>query len=125
MYDDENEMASASPKPRVSLTREQVLAADDLRTEWVDVPEWGGALKVRGLSVAEVNHIVNLSTRKGKLETMQSALFTFVRGVVEPHFDDADIDDLKKKSAVVLRVVKEINRVSGITDTALDDAEKN
>lgn len=32
------------------LTRDQILAAKDIATEQVDVPEWGGAVLVRGLS---------------------------------------------------------------------------
>lgn len=110
------------------LTREKILEAQDIQTAIVDVPEWGGSLKVKGLTVGELNHIIKLSTRKGELDTMTSAIFTFVRGVEDPKFTDLDVDDLKKKSAVVLRVVKEINRLSGITEdpsAAIDEAEKN
>lgn len=111
-----------------TLTRDAILAADDLRTDSVDIPEWGGAVSVRGLTLGEVNTIVNLSTRNGKLNTLDSAIFTFVRGVTAPKFDDTDVDDLKKKSAVVLRVVKRINELSGMGESgalSVEDAEKN
>lgn len=39
------------------LTRDQILAADDLRTGYVDVPEWGGRVRVRGVPVASVDYI--------------------------------------------------------------------
>lgn len=110
-------------------SREQILAAADIQTAVVSVPEWGCALKVRGLTLGEVNAITNLATRRdGKLNVLAGSIWTFIRGVVEPKFTDEDFDALKAKSAVVLRVVKEINRLSGITpnaDEALDDAEKN
>lgn len=110
----------------VTLTREQVMDVNDIQIETLDVPEWGGSIKIRGLSVGEVSHIVRLSTRKGVMDTMQSAMYTFIRGVVEPKFADIDIDDLKKKSALVLRIVKDINRLSGIStdEDVVDEMEK-
>ena len=110
------------------LTREQILAANDLGTDVVHVPEWGGDLQVRGLTLGEVNHIVALSTKNGAHDNLLGAIYTFVRGVQEPKFTDLDVDDLKKKSAVVLRVVKRINELSGMTETGKPDtegAEKN
>ena len=35
------------------LTKERILAVDDIVTEDVDVPEWGGTVRVRGLSGTE------------------------------------------------------------------------
>lgn len=105
------------------LTREEVLAAQDIATEMVYVPEWNGWIKIRGLTVGEVNTIVRLSTRKDKMDTLTSALFTFVRACVEPKFTDADLDELKKKSALVLRIVKDINRLSGMSEDAADEAK--
>ena len=32
------------------LTKEQMLAADDIKSERVEVPEWGGDVMVRGLT---------------------------------------------------------------------------
>ncbi len=110
-------------------TRENILAADDLKTDVIEVPEWGCALRVRGLTLGEVNRIVALSSdSKGKLSSIKSALFSFIAGVVEPKFTDLDIDELQKKSAVVLRVVKRINQLSGMGEdgvVSVEDAEKN
>ena len=35
------------------LNREQILAANDVKTRIVDVPEWGGSVIVRGLTSLE------------------------------------------------------------------------
>ena len=35
------------------LTKEQILAADNLRRSTVEVPEWGGSVMVRELNLAE------------------------------------------------------------------------
>lgn len=36
-----------------TLTKDQIVAAVDIKTELVDVPEWGGAVAVRGLTGLE------------------------------------------------------------------------
>ena len=110
------------------LTRDAVLSANDLQTDMVDVPEWGGAVQVRGLTLSEVNNVVQLATKKGATNTLDSAIWTFIRGCVQPQFTDMDFDELKKKNAVLLRVVKRINELSGMTESggaAIADAEKN
>lgn len=108
------------------LTREQLLAVQDIVTEDFFIPEWGGWIKIRGLTNGELARIMKLSTgRDGKLDTMLSALYTFRYALVEPKLQDVDIDDLKKKSALLLRIVKDINRVSGMGDEAVSEAEKN
>lgn len=125
MSEENTEYVTEEPK-RVALSREQVLAANDLPTEWVEVPEWGGSIQIRALTVREVESIMRLATnKKGAVNTTQSSMLMFVRAVVEPKFTDMDIDDLKGKSALVFRIVKEINRLSGITDEAVEEAEKN
>jgi len=37
----------------MTLNKEQILRADDLKTEEVDVPEWGGSVRVRVLTGTE------------------------------------------------------------------------
>ena len=110
------------------LSREAILEAQDLKTETVEIPEWGGAVLVRGLTVGEVSRIVNMATPKGgTLNVLNSAVWTFIAGVVDPKFTEEDFDALKKKSAAILRAVKVINRLSGINEDAdsVADAEKN
>lgn len=107
-------------------SRDEILAAADLLEDVIDVPEWGTALKLRGLMMAEWNHITNLATRKdGRIDNLRLNIFTFIRGVVEPKFMDEDCDALAKKSAVVLRVATRIAELSGVTANALGAAVKN
>jgi hypothetical protein len=35
------------------LTAEQILSADDLQTKDVEIPEWGGSVRIREISAAE------------------------------------------------------------------------
>ncbi len=108
------------------LTREELLAASDIREETIEVPEWNTALRVRGLMLNEINHITNFATRKdGKVDNLRLNVFMFIRGVVEPKFTDEDMDALAKKSAVILRVALKISELSGISQDALSNALKN
>jgi hypothetical protein len=47
------EAPAETPASPTLLTREAILGADDTRTGYVDVPEWGGRIKVRSLTGTE------------------------------------------------------------------------
>jgi hypothetical protein len=42
-----------SENGKVSITRDSVASIDDLKRQWVDIPEWGGGCYVRGLTALE------------------------------------------------------------------------
>jgi hypothetical protein len=99
----------------MTLSRDQILAANDLEVREVDVPEWGGTVKVRPLNGAERDRF-EASLRKerrradGKegtelvanTDNMRAKLVA--RAVVDDDgkrvFTDADINALGEKSAL-------------------------
>ncbi len=115
------------------LSRAEILAAEDLTRELVEVPEWGGAVYVRGLTAAEYdaitvsaiegsgkNHHVNLANLRVKI---------VAASVVDEDgkrlFSDSDIKALGNKSAAALqRVFSVAQRLSGLGDEALEKATK-
>lgn len=116
------------------LTKAQILAADDIKTEPVPVPEWGGDVLVRGLSGAQrddyeqsvmvgrgANKEVNLRNARAKL---------VVRSVVDADgellFSEQDVAALGKKSAAALQRVFEVaTRLSGLSKEDLDELTEN
>jgi hypothetical protein len=125
----------------MTLSRDQILAANDLEVREVDVPEWGGTVKVRALNGAERDRF-EASLRKerrradGKegtevvanTDNMRAKLVA--RAVVDDDgkrvFTDADINALGEKSALVLdRLFDVVSDLSGLSDTAAEEAEKN
>lgn len=108
-------------------TRDEILAVSDIKEETIAVPEWDTTLKLRGLTLGEINHITNFATRKdGKLDNLRMNALMFVRGVVEPKFTDQDAEALAGKSAgVILRVAVKISELSGVSVEALASALKN
>lgn len=125
---------------KLFLTRDEIFAADDVQTEEVAVPEWGGpanphaTVLVRGMSGTERDAFeTSLITGKGKDQTVSLKDIRAklcARTICGPDkvrlFSDSDIEALGKKSAKALdRVFGVAQRLSGITDEDIADLEKN
>jgi hypothetical protein len=113
------------------LSREQILGASDRKTEDVEVPEWGGTVRVRSLSGSERDAyeagIVQLrgdGSRKFTLENARARLVSLALCGEDGErlFSDADIAELGKKSAAALeRVFDKARHLSGLSE---DDVEE-
>ena len=92
----------------MTLTREQILGADDRKNETVDVPEWGGAVKVRSMSGAEAEKYTEIVSEEGRSGVANLALLVSMCVVDEdnkPLFSDEDIKALAEKDINVLNAV--------------------
>ncbi len=116
------------------LTKEQILGAQDIQTEIVEVPEWGGAVIVRGMSGKERDSFeASMIKGKGKsanvnLENLRAKLVSkcVVDEAGKRLFSDDDIPALASKSAAALNRVYEVaQRLSGVTDEDVDELTKN
>lgn len=108
------------------LSREQILGATDRKTEDVAVPEWGGSVRVRGLSGAERDayeaSIVQLGAggkRSVNLKNLRARLVAY--SVIDedgnPLFTPEDVAALGDKSAAALERVFDVARkLSGLAD---------
>ncbi len=109
------------------LSKETILAADDLPTDVVEVPQWGGSVKVRGMTVGERDRFEDMIRTKG-----MSALRATMAGMCiidedgKRLFNDIEINKLAAKSAEALDVIVEVaSRLSGLTAEDADYLEKN
>jgi hypothetical protein len=117
------------------LNREDILKADDLQTRDVPVPEWGGVVRVRGLSGAErdafqASSVVMLPNGKVGQDFGNMTAKLVARAIVDedgnPLFNELDIGRLGQKSAVALARVNDVAaELSGITEKAQEAAEAN
>jgi hypothetical protein len=93
----------------ISLTN---LEAQDLDERGMDVPEWGGKIKIRAKQTASATRFA--PKRRGRdncEERMQ--LLLFITGVVEPKFSEGTRGSLAQQSSGVFdRVLTEIDNVS-------------
>lgn len=116
------------------LDRERILAIPDIHTESVDVPEWGGALTVRGLTGDERDDFeaacIRGKGRKTEFNLRNARAKLVVRSCVDATgarlFSDEDAAQLGKKSAAALSRVYEVAaRLSGLTDEDMEELTKN
>lgn len=116
------------------LTKEQILTAQDIQREEVDVPEWGGKVLVQGLTGQE-RDAFEASMIKGKGKNAEVNLANLraklvARSVINADgqrlFTDDEIPVLAKKSAAALdRVYSVAQRLSGISAEDVEELTKN
>ena len=107
------------------LSKEDILSAKDLKTKDVEVPEWGGAVRVRTMTGADRMKFQHLVSAKGKKESgVIEALL--IAAVVddngEPLFSADDLAALQSKSTkAIQRVFEAAAELNGLTDKSIDD----
>ena len=110
------------------LGKNAILTADDFEYANVPCAEWGGEVRVRGLTAADQAYIAKLSNQDKK-EVL--TLNVFIRGVVDENgeriFTVTDMEELKKRSyAVIERVAKKIIELTSPGDAdAVENLRKN
>lgn len=118
------------------LGREDILEAEDSEFEVVEVPEWGGSVKIKGMTGTERDmfegslqgkdpktkeSIVVYKNARAKLASL-----SIVGDGGERLFTEKDVIALGKKSASALNRVFEVaQRLSGITDKDIEELEGN
>lgn len=120
------------------LTAEQILVADDVKTEVVSVPEWGGEVRVRGAMANEMDEyeqtLVTTKFVDDKAEVVSNSANAKARLVVKlivdgngnRIFNDSQAEDIGRKShAAVNRLFQKIQELSGRTRKAQGGLEKN
>ena len=113
------------------LTKEQILGADDLRREQVNVPEWGGSVFVRTLtgtdrdafeqSIIQNSERMDLANVRARM-----AVLCVVDEKSERLFADSDAQALGAKSSLALgRIFTVAQKLNGMTDADVEDLAKN
>ncbi|MFH1485036.1 MAG: hypothetical protein ABIH46_03110 [Chloroflexota bacterium] len=113
------------------LSLEEILAADDIATKSVSVPEWGGQVEIRGLTKAQQQAVraratKNAGTSQASINQDTLEMGILSAGLIQPHITFEQTKALRGKSAGVLdRIMKEIATVSGIeVSSALPSEEQ-
>jgi hypothetical protein len=116
------------------LKRDDILQAPDLMTEEIEVPEWGGTVRVRGLTGTErdqfENSVVEMRGKKVQVEMHNIRAKLAALSIVDENgrrlFSDADVEALGGKSASALdRVFSAAQRLSGLSTTDIVELAKN
>lgn len=115
------------------LSRDEIFSAEDIRYEIVEVPEWGGAIKLRSLSGAERDDFEAKSMvghgNKQRINTRRIRARLIAMCAIDENnhqlFEPADVMKLSEKSAAALeRLFEAAQRLSGMTDDDLRELEQ-
>jgi len=116
------------------LSKDDILKADDLPTVDVDVPEWGGIVRVRGLSgsdrdeweASKLQAQPDGSTVYGLGSRAKLVSLCAVKDNGDPLFTVGDLGRLAQKSAAALdRIVEVIDELSAVKPAAEAELEGN
>lgn len=108
-----------------------ILATDDLTYEIVEVPEWGGSVRIRSMTGEERDAFETSIAGDGKKMNTQNiraklVMLTVVNTKGERIFTKEDIEKLGKKSAAALnRVYEKSAMLSAITKKDVEELAKN
>lgn len=110
------------------LSLDQIAKATDVPVVDLEMPEWGGVIKVKGMNAAERLELAALvggdADKRGAIATI--ARFALLHGVVEPAISEDDIDMLLSKSSKAIeRIVENFNKLSGTSEEAVLEARGN
>ena len=117
-------------KPKI-LGRDDILGADDLKTERVNMPEWKGAVYVRTMTAAERDSFeAEMSDAKGVVDPRniraRLAVRVLVNGDGNRLFEDGDAEALGAKSGgAVDRVFDVAQRLNRLGRRDIEDLAKN
>ena len=116
------------------LSKTAILAAQDLQTEDVEVPEWGGAVRVRSFTGRERDAFEasmvrgDGKDRKVDLTNMRARLvgLTVIDETGQRIFTDDEVDLLGAKSGAALdRVFAVAQKLNGLSGADVDELSKN
>lgn len=117
---------AAPSHPRI-LSVEDILTAPDIQERVVEVPEWGGAVRIKSFTKQrQIQLRAQALDQKGEVDSERMELLMFVEGVVEPKFTAQHLDLLKEKSASAMdRVLSAILDLGGLTPEKQAEMERD
>lgn len=112
----------------MALSKDQILGAVDFKYEEIEVPEWGGSVRLRGLSAAERDEFEASIGMTQDLTNMRSRLV--VNCLIDEDnnrlFKNSEAKQLGEKNATVMnRLFEKCRELSGMTDDDLGIAQGN
>ena len=124
-------MAFSTEPPHI-LSAAEIFAAQDIEERTVDIPQWGGAVRIRTFSKRQASEMTKRATVKDKYTGKESVdndkleALLFTEGIIDPEFSVDDYEQLQEKSAVAISVIlRAIMDASGLSEAATTEAIKS
>ena len=117
-----------------TLNKESILAANDSRIETVDVPEWGGVVRVKTMTGTERDAFDQMvlegrgSDKAANIRNFRSKICVccICDGDGNRLFANGDVDIVGKKSSIVLdRISESASKLNALGRKDIEELEKN
>lgn len=116
-------MSPAKKSPAI-LTVDQIIEADDLLETVVEVPEWGGAVKMKQITRSTWNGLVDGAIKGDEFDAELFDLNLLIATITEPKLTPDRAEQLRKKNAgVVRRLCVHAHKFNNVNEGALEAAE--
>ena len=120
----------------MSLSKEQIVSCNDVKTKKVEVPEWGGHCYVRLMTAGARDEWETLAIRsrinddpsKATLKGLRSMLvaLTLCDETGDLVFSKNDLSSIEKKSSSALdRVIEAAQILNGLTGESVEEQKKS
>lgn len=113
------------------LTRDQILVARDVGHTDIEVPEWGGSVRLRAMTASARDTFeqkVHQSAKDGSPATVRAlmAVMCIVGPDDQPMFTLEDVQALGDKSGKALdRIYDAVTKLNALTSKEMEELEKN
>jgi len=121
----------ASNTPRI-LTAEDIWGAKDIEERTVEIPQWGGAVRIRTLTKKQADEMqaratsTDRYTKQPVVDNDMLVALLFVESMIEPQLTLEDYERLRERSAVAIALLqREILAASGLSQLAVSEADKS
>jgi len=117
----------------MSLNRQNILEADDLKRRSVKVPEWGGDLYVREMTAMEAVvfdvWLYDNKDNKAEIASNYNAMLVMLSACDEAGhriFEDSDLDVLRSKNPKVIgKIARAVEKLNKLGQDDFEDDVKN
>ena len=117
----------------MSLSRQNILEADDLKRRSVRVPEWGGEVYVRELTAMEAvvfdAWLYDNKDNKAEVASNYNAMLVMLSACDDGGnriFEDSDLDVLRKKNPkAISKIAKAVEKLNKLGADDFEEAAKN
>lgn len=108
------------------LTFEEIMAAKDLDVQEIEIPEWGGTVKIKELTKAAREKLSKQAIVNGQVDSDKLQLLMLAECLEEPKITVEQAKQLWEKSAeVVDKILFAILDINGLSDLAQKEIQKS
>lgn len=108
------------------LDRDRILAAQDIASVDVDVPEWGGAVRIRRLKASEAQEFASLDEAHRDEALYRIVAMSVVDEQGQRLFSENDIKLLRDKAfSALMRIQKAAIELNGLAPLAIEQAKND